>query len=125
MAFALVVLGVAQASANVADEPKLNASDIAAVDQYTKKEMEATRLLGLALGIVKGDRIVHLKGFGEADDSGSKVTPETPLCQVRLPSRLPRLQRCNWSRPASSSLMLRCNAMCPGSGWPIRKPPHA
>ena len=79
LSVALVVLGVAQASASTADEPDMNASDFAAVDRYVQKEMEATRLPGLALGIIKGDRIVHLKGFGEADDSGRKVTPETPF----------------------------------------------
>src|SRR3712207_1146046 len=79
VALALIVLGVAQASANTADEPQMNASDFAAIDRYIKKEMEATRLPGLALGIVKGDQIVHLKGFGEADGSGRKVTSETPF----------------------------------------------
>src|SRR3712207_9378767 len=66
LSVALVVLRVAQASANTADEPDMNASDFAAVDRYIKKEMEATRLPGLALGIVKGDRIVTLEGFGKA-----------------------------------------------------------
>jgi CubicO group peptidase (beta-lactamase class C family) len=79
VAFALVVLGVAQASANATDEPETSAPDFAAIDEYVRKEMEATRLPGLALGIVRGDEIVHLKGFGEADSSGRSVSPQTPF----------------------------------------------
>jgi len=41
--------------------------------------MQAQRLPGLALGIVQGDQIVHLKGFGIADPSGRAVTPQTPF----------------------------------------------
>lgn len=37
------------------------------------------RLPGLALGIVRGDRIVHLRGFGDAGPSGRPVTPQTPF----------------------------------------------
>ena len=77
--FALVILGLAQASANTADEPDTSAPHFAAIDLYVQKKMEATRLPGVALGIVKGDEIVHLKGFGEADDSRRPVTPQTPF----------------------------------------------
>src|SRR4029079_3196556 len=31
------------------------------------------------LGIVQGDQIVHLKGFGNADAAGQPVTPQTPF----------------------------------------------
>src|SRR5690242_20450365 len=44
--------------------------DFAAIDTYIEQEMAALHLPGLALGIVKGDQIVHLKGFGIADPSG-------------------------------------------------------
>jgi CubicO group peptidase (beta-lactamase class C family) len=53
--------------------------DLAAVDQYVRSEMDAQRIPGLALGIVQGDRIVHVQGFGQADRSGRQVTPETPF----------------------------------------------
>ncbi len=39
--------------------------------------MRDLRIPGLALGIVQGDQIVHLKGFGVADPSGRAVTPQT------------------------------------------------
>ena len=41
--------------------------------------MAAQRIPGLALGIVEGDRIAYVRGFGEADDSGNDVTPQTPF----------------------------------------------
>jgi CubicO group peptidase (beta-lactamase class C family) len=41
--------------------------------------MEAQRIPGLALGIVYGDRIVHVQGFGQAEESGLDVTPQTPF----------------------------------------------
>jgi CubicO group peptidase (beta-lactamase class C family) len=77
--FALAVAGMAQASATGADATPTNASDFAAIDRYVKKEMEATRLPGVALGIVKENEIVHLRAFGEADPSGRAVTPQTPF----------------------------------------------
>jgi CubicO group peptidase (beta-lactamase class C family) len=49
------------------------------VDAYIAGEMERQHLPGLALGIVKGDRILYLKGYGQADSSGRPVTPETPF----------------------------------------------
>ena len=41
--------------------------------------MAAQRIPGLALGIVDGDRISYLRGFGTADDNRTKVTPQTPF----------------------------------------------
>jgi len=53
--------------------------DLAAIDRYVRSEMEAQRIPGLALGIVHGDRIVHVQGFGQAEKSGPDVTPQTPF----------------------------------------------
>jgi CubicO group peptidase (beta-lactamase class C family) len=53
--------------------------DLAAIDRYVRSEMDAQRIPGLALGIVHGDRILHVQGFGQADRSGRQVTPETPF----------------------------------------------
>ena len=54
-------------------------SGFAMIDRYIEQELQATRLPGLALGIVQGEKIVHLKGFGVADPSGRAVTPQTPF----------------------------------------------
>jgi CubicO group peptidase (beta-lactamase class C family) len=53
--------------------------DFAAIDAFVEAEMRAARIPGMALGIVQGDRIVHLHGFGVADPSGRRVTPQTPF----------------------------------------------
>jgi len=49
------------------------------LDTYIAREMKRQRLPGLSLGIVQGDRILYLKGYGQADASGRPVTPETPF----------------------------------------------
>lgn len=49
------------------------------VDAYIAREMKRQHLPGLALGIVQGDRILYLKGYGQADSSGRPVTPDTPF----------------------------------------------
>jgi CubicO group peptidase (beta-lactamase class C family) len=46
--------------------------------------MQDLRIPGLALGIVRGDHIVHLNGFGVADPSGRPVTPQTPFIMGSL-----------------------------------------
>jgi CubicO group peptidase (beta-lactamase class C family) len=53
--------------------------DFAAIDRYIEAEMREQHIPGLALGIVQGDQIVHLKGFGVADPSGRAITPQTPF----------------------------------------------
>jgi len=81
----LVVLALCAAlltqppSTLVATAQGRDAPDFAAIDAYVQTEMQAARLPGLALGIVQGDQIVHLKGFGIADPSGRPVTPQTPF----------------------------------------------
>src|SRR5688572_20038176 len=53
--------------------------DFAALDAYIQAQMKYLHVPGLALGIVRGVTIVHLKGFGIADPSGRPVTPQTPF----------------------------------------------
>lgn len=62
-------------------EATQRASDptFAAIDAYLESQMADLRIPGLALGIVQGDQIVHLKGFGIADPTGRAVTPQTPF----------------------------------------------
>jgi CubicO group peptidase (beta-lactamase class C family) len=69
---ALAVLGSTSAAADDGPDP-------AAIDRYVRSEMDAQRIPGLALGIVHGDRIIHMQGFGQADRSGRQVTPQTPF----------------------------------------------
>jgi CubicO group peptidase (beta-lactamase class C family) len=50
-----------------------------AIDAYIRRQMEHARIPGLALGIVHDGHLVHLRGFGRADDSRRAFTPQTPL----------------------------------------------
>src|SRR5215203_1603922 len=52
---------------------------MATIDTYLETQMKELRIPGLALGIVQGDRIVHLKGFGLADSAGRAVSAQTPF----------------------------------------------
>ena len=52
--------------------------DLAAIDAFVEAQMDRHRIPGLALAITKGDRIVHLQGYGSAGD-GRPVTPQTPF----------------------------------------------
>ena len=76
---AIAIAAVAMKTESVATGSPTTVSnpDFAAIDRYVRNEMDAQRIPGLALGIVEGSRILHLKGFGKADESGRKVTPQT------------------------------------------------
>jgi CubicO group peptidase (beta-lactamase class C family) len=77
--FALVVLGMTQVLATGNSPSQADGPDFDAIDAYVQHQLQEMRMPGAALGIVKGDEIVHLAGFGDADDSGRAVTPETPF----------------------------------------------
>src|SRR5215216_3548174 len=66
-------------STALASPPQAADPDFAAIDKFIEKEMQVQRIPGLDLGLVQGDQIVHLKGFGIADPSGRAVTPQTPF----------------------------------------------
>jgi CubicO group peptidase (beta-lactamase class C family) len=54
-------------------------TDYQDIDAYITAQMRSARIPGLAVAIVKGDRSVYLKGYGQADPSGRPVTPQTPF----------------------------------------------
>jgi CubicO group peptidase (beta-lactamase class C family) len=53
--------------------------DFAGIDRYVTAQMQEAHIPGLALGIVHGDHLVHLRGFGVANPAGQPVTPQTPF----------------------------------------------
>jgi CubicO group peptidase (beta-lactamase class C family) len=76
----LIILLACLASSTAFASPQQNTTpDFAAIDSYIEAQMKELRIPGLALGIVQGDQIIHLKGFGIADPSGRAVTPQTPF----------------------------------------------
>ena len=58
---------------------KASAREYAPIERFVQEEMKVQRIPGLALGIVRDDRIAYVRGFGKADDSGRPVTPRTPF----------------------------------------------
>ena len=51
--------------------------DFAAIDAYVLSQMSQLHIPGVALGIVHGNQVVHLRSFGVADPGGKLVTPQT------------------------------------------------
>jgi len=49
------------------------------IEAYLKQQMRRLKIPGLALAIVEGDQIVHLRGFGRARPGGEAPTPQTPF----------------------------------------------
>ena len=49
------------------------------VDAYIQSRMRIDNIPGLALGIVRGDQVVYLKGYGISGPDGRAVTPQTPF----------------------------------------------
>jgi CubicO group peptidase (beta-lactamase class C family) len=77
---ALLALGAMRPlTAAAASAPGADTPDLAAIDRYVEAQRRAMRLPGLALGIVHGDGVVHVRGFGNANSSGRPVTPQTPF----------------------------------------------
>src|SRR5215216_1990637 len=74
----LLSLGRNNTTAQAGSAPP-STPDFAAIDDYIEGKMRELRIPGLALGIVQGDQIVHLKGFGVAGPDGRPVTPQTPF----------------------------------------------
>src|SRR5215208_7215029 len=49
------------------------------VDAFVEGEMADAGIPGLAIAIVAGGEVVHVRGFGVADGAGRPVTPVTPF----------------------------------------------
>lgn len=62
------------------------ASDFEAqkVDAYVLERMKTLNIPGVAIGIVRGDRVVYAQGYGVADDTGRAMTPDTPFLIASL-----------------------------------------
>jgi CubicO group peptidase (beta-lactamase class C family) len=50
-----------------------------AIDAYVEEQMRRLNLPGVSLAIVKGQQIVHLRGFGRARPGGEAPSPKTPF----------------------------------------------
>jgi len=53
--------------------------DAAKLDAFMESALDRLHIPGAALGIVKGDRAVYVKGYGTSGPEGTPVTPQTPF----------------------------------------------
>jgi CubicO group peptidase (beta-lactamase class C family) len=49
------------------------------IDAYVEQQMRRLNIPGASLAIVEGDKIVHLRGFGQARPGGEAPSPQTPF----------------------------------------------
>ena len=49
------------------------------IDAFVTAQMQSMHIPGVSIGIVQGDKIVHLRGFGVANPAGQVMTAQTPL----------------------------------------------
>src|SRR5215472_10333645 len=77
--FTVLPVAAAQGGQSATGVAPLSGPDVASIDAFVSSEMRANRIPGLSLGIVHGTQIVHLQGFGAADERGRMVTPQTPF----------------------------------------------
>ena len=75
--FAMVAVLVLAGTPGAATGPPESALD--RVDKTIEDRIDAHSIPGFAVAIVSDRRTVHVRGFGEADGSGRKVTARTPF----------------------------------------------
>ena len=78
--------------------------DVERIDAFVREQVRRHGMPGLALALVDGEQIVHLQGYGKADQTGRKVTPQTPFVRPPRASRFPRYPTsvCQWSPEEST-----------------------
>lgn len=57
----------------------LQQADEDSLDAYIQASMGTAHIPGVALGVVRGDHVAYLKGYGVAASDGRPVTPQTPF----------------------------------------------
>jgi CubicO group peptidase (beta-lactamase class C family) len=54
------------------------------IDTYILRQMKELGIPGVAIGVVRGDQIVYVQGYGIADDISRAMTPDTPFLIASL-----------------------------------------
>jgi CubicO group peptidase (beta-lactamase class C family) len=60
-------------------KPVTNSSSYDTIDTYVEGQMRRLKMPGVSLAIVEGDKIVHLRCFGQARRGGEAPTLQTPF----------------------------------------------
>ena len=73
----LALIPMSAFAATPAATSRTSTPNFATIDTYVLSQMRSLHIPGVALGIMHGNQVVHLRGFGVADPSGRLVTPQT------------------------------------------------
>ena len=57
----------------------VNTSKVEKIDAFVSDQMQRHGIPGLALALVDGDKVIFMKGYGKADQTGRPITPQTPF----------------------------------------------
>ncbi|HET9909542.1 MAG TPA: serine hydrolase domain-containing protein [Anaerolineales bacterium] len=57
----------------------INTTNVEQIDAFVIHQMERHGIPGLALALVDGDKVIFIKGYGKADQTGRLITPQTPF----------------------------------------------
>lgn len=79
LTFLILCVAALPAQSASAGYAALQISEQEQIDAYLQSRMQTANIPGLALGVVRGDQIVYLKGYGMAGPDGRVVTPQTPF----------------------------------------------
>jgi CubicO group peptidase (beta-lactamase class C family) len=60
-------------------KPASNSGSYDAVDAHIEQQMRRLNIPGVSLAIVEDDKVVHLRGFGQARPGGEAPSPQTPF----------------------------------------------
>ena len=71
----LLVLSVMPIHTTFAAQPA--GPDFEEMDAFVQSHMQDRGIPGVAVTVIRGDQVVHQRGFGVADPSGRPVTPQT------------------------------------------------
>jgi CubicO group peptidase (beta-lactamase class C family) len=78
VAAAMLLLATAPAAAQQTTKPP-GGSVLERLDRVIAERMDASGVPGFCVAVLAGDRVVHARGYGEADPSGRAVTADTPF----------------------------------------------
>lgn len=79
LALALTLFADRPGRRNAAPARTSRSDDFEEIDAHVERQMERLNMPGVALAIVEGGKIVHLRGFGRVRPGGEAPTPQTPF----------------------------------------------
>ena len=77
LALALALLADRPVRRNSAPDKTPQSDTFEEIDAHIERQMERLNVPGATLAIVEDDKIVHLRGFGQARPGGEEPTPHT------------------------------------------------